>query len=219
VITRLREGDKPRFPPSRRDAILLGGTVFDVLDRHAGPQACAMLASRLNREGPKGNLELAFDAPMHDIEKAWRHHLDDIVYPAAAEPGSDPLLDTGERPSPLGGPKPSPLRRPREEPVDLHDLELHASGEEGPDSPPIDFDAEFEDPFEGEPRIRRGAGLRSPTRSDLPPAPDLDFGPAPEFGFEGSAGGGEEQEDEAEADSRRGDDPQREPGRRSNPRE
>ena len=124
VITRLREGDKPRFPPSRRDAILLGGTVFDLLDRHAGPQACALLASRLHREGAQGNLELAFDASMREIEKAWRQHLDDIIYPAAAEPGSDPLQDTGERPSPLGGPKPSPLRRPREEHVDLHDLEL-----------------------------------------------------------------------------------------------
>lgn len=219
VITRLREGDKPRFPPTRRDAILLGGTVFDLLDRHAGPEACAMLASRLNRQGAQGNLELAFDAPMRDIEKAWRHHLDDILYPAAAQPGANPLLDTGERPSPLGGPKPSPLRRPREEPVDLHDLELHASGDEGPGSPPIDFDAEFEDPFAGEPRIRRGAGLRSPTRSDLPPAPDLDFGPAPEFGFEGSAGDGEDEQDEAESDPRRRDDPERQPGGRSDSRE
>jgi hypothetical protein len=208
VITRLRGGDKPRFPPSRRDAILLGGTVFDLLDRHAGPQACALLASRLHREGAQGNLELAFDAKMRDIEKAWRHHLEDILYPAAAEPGSDPLQDTGERPSPLGGPKPSSLRRPRAEPVDLHDLELRLDEGTAP-SGAVDFDAKFEDPFEGEPRIRRGAGLRSPTRSDLPPAPDLDFGPAPEFGFEGSGGRPVDEQDEAEGENGGRGDPDR----------
>ena len=36
VITRLREGDRPAFPPTRRDALILGGTVFDLLERHAG---------------------------------------------------------------------------------------------------------------------------------------------------------------------------------------
>ncbi|MDP9188017.1 MAG: hypothetical protein M3O25_02070 [Actinomycetota bacterium] len=211
VITRLREGDKPSFPPSRRDAILLGGTVFDLLDRHAGPQACARLAGRLRKEGPSASLELAFDAHAREIEKAWRVHLDDILYPAAAEPG-DPLADTGERPSPLA-PKQSPLRQrlePEQE-VDLHDLELE-SGASGPSS---DFDPEFEDPFAGEPRIRRGAGLRSPSREELPPAPDLDFGPAPEFGFEGSADREVEQGDDQEGDGERAEDPEREARRRA----
>jgi len=212
VINRLREGDRPRFPPSRRDAIILGGTVFDLLDRHAGPQACSILASRLHREGASGNLELAFEANMREIEKAWRQHLDEIVYP---EPDIDPLADTGEKPSPFGE-KSSPLRRPeREDPVDLHDLELNpaASGE-----PEADFDAEFEDPFAGEPRIRRGSGLRSPSDSDLPPAPDLDFGPAPEFGFEGSGGDSVDEPDEDETEHDRRAQPRREPGRRSDPR-
>ena len=35
---------------------------------------------------------------------------------------------------------------------------------------------DFEDPFEGEPRIRRGSGLSSPPGSDLGPPLDLDFG-------------------------------------------
>ena len=213
VITRLRDGDKPKFPPSRRDAILLGGTLFDLLDRHAGPRACALLAGRLRREGPTAGLELAFDAHAREIEKAWRIHLDDILYPAGAEPGADPLLDTGERPSPLT-PKQSPLRQ-RLEPeqgVDLHDLELEDSAE-----PSSDFDPEFEDPFAGEPRIRRGAGLRSPSREELPPAPDLDFGPAPEFGFEGSAGREVEQGDDEERDDDRPEDPERQASRRSDP--
>lgn len=83
VITRLREGDRPRFPPSRRDAVILGGTVFDLLDRTAGREACAILVSRLHREGPEGNLQLAFEAPMREIERAWRMHLDEILYPQA----------------------------------------------------------------------------------------------------------------------------------------
>src|ERR687891_1065035 len=40
VIRRMREGPSPSFPPSPRDAIILGGTVFDLLDREAGPDAC-----------------------------------------------------------------------------------------------------------------------------------------------------------------------------------
>ena len=81
VITRLREGEKPRFPPSRRDAVLLGGTVFDLLDRAVGPDACGRLVSRLHRAGPRGNLELVFESPMREIERAWRRQLDEILYP------------------------------------------------------------------------------------------------------------------------------------------
>ena len=88
VITRLREGDRPAFPPSRRDALILGGTVFDMLERHAGPDACVRMASRLHRSGPQGNLELAFEARMRDIERAWRMHLDDILYPQSDSPES-----------------------------------------------------------------------------------------------------------------------------------
>src|SRR5215213_6168910 len=39
VIRRMREGGPPSFPPSARDAIILGGTVFDLLERRAGPDA------------------------------------------------------------------------------------------------------------------------------------------------------------------------------------
>jgi hypothetical protein len=83
VITRLREGERPAFPPSRRDALILGGTVFDLLERTKGPDACIRMVSRLHREGARGNLELAFEARMREIERAWRAHLDEIVYPQA----------------------------------------------------------------------------------------------------------------------------------------
>ena len=215
VITRLREGDRPRFPPTRRDAIILGGTLFDLLDRHAGPEACAILASRIRREGPQAALELVFEASGREIERAWRQYLDEIVYPQEAE-GRDPLADTGERPSPLGERR-SPVRRRSESEaeVDLHDLEL-APGGQGQSGD--DFDVDFEDPFEGEPRIRRGSGLRSPTREELPPAPDFDFGAPPEFGFEGSSGRPVEEPDEDEGDQDRGTEPGRQPPGRSDSR-
>ena len=98
VITRLRGGERPAFPPSRRDALILGGTVFDMLDRHAGPDACARMVSRLHREGPRGNLELAFDARMREIERAWRMQLDEIVYPQADSPEAPSLSDALEQP-------------------------------------------------------------------------------------------------------------------------
>jgi hypothetical protein len=97
VITRLREGERPSFPPGRRDALILGGTIFDLLDRHVGPEACARLASRLHREGARGNLELAFGARMREIERAWRAHLDEILYPQAESFGSPSPDDALER--------------------------------------------------------------------------------------------------------------------------
>ncbi len=98
VITRLREGDRPTFPPNRRDALILGGTVFDLLDRHAGPEACARMASRLHREGPRGNLELAFEATMGEIERAWRMHLDEILYRQPDSIEAPTLTEALERP-------------------------------------------------------------------------------------------------------------------------
>jgi hypothetical protein len=75
VSTRLREEKPPGFPPSARDAIILGGTIFDLLERERGADACDVLASRLRRDGPRGSLELAFDARFRDIERAWRDYL------------------------------------------------------------------------------------------------------------------------------------------------
>ena len=123
VITRLREGDRPAFPPTRRDALILGGTVFDLLDRHAGPEACVRMSSRLHRNGARGNLELAFEARMRDIERAWRTHLDEILYPQSESLEAPSLGDALERPDldlGLGSPPdfsfdPS-IRRPRTSP-------------------------------------------------------------------------------------------------------
>jgi hypothetical protein len=78
VSTRMRQGSTPSFPPSARDAIILGGTIFDLLERERGPDACGLLVSRLRRAGAQGNLELAFDAPARKIERAWREYLREI---------------------------------------------------------------------------------------------------------------------------------------------
>ena len=79
VVRRMREGPPPSLPPSPRDAIILGGTIFDLLDRELGPAACDQIVSRLRKDGAHGNLELAFDAPLGEIDAAWRHHLREVA--------------------------------------------------------------------------------------------------------------------------------------------
>ena len=44
IARRLREGGSPRFPPTVRDALLLGGTVIDLLAREEGEPSAASLA-------------------------------------------------------------------------------------------------------------------------------------------------------------------------------
>ncbi len=78
VSTRMREGEQPSFPPSARDAIILGGTVFDLLERERGRDACSLLVSRLPRGGAQSSLEIAFDARLPEIERAWRKYLREV---------------------------------------------------------------------------------------------------------------------------------------------
>lgn len=85
VIRRLREGSRPKFPPSRRDAILLGGTIFELLEEYRGGGACELLVARLRRDGPEANLEAAFDLGIREIEDRWRQYLRGLVRPAVAE--------------------------------------------------------------------------------------------------------------------------------------
>ena len=73
---RLREGAKPSFPPSARDALLLGGTVFSLLDEVAGEPACVELASSLHPGGARPAIEKAFGRPFLEVEHAWRELLE-----------------------------------------------------------------------------------------------------------------------------------------------
>jgi hypothetical protein len=72
VKRRLREGSAPAFPPARGDALLLGGTVFDLLAREEGDKAAVAAAragaEHLLREGFHGR-------GVRRTEDAWRSHL------------------------------------------------------------------------------------------------------------------------------------------------
>jgi hypothetical protein len=85
VQTRMRSGEEPSFPPSARDSTILGGTIFDLLERARGPEACALLVSRVRREGPGRAIEIAFGEPARAVEREWRRYLREEV-PRAGSP-------------------------------------------------------------------------------------------------------------------------------------
>jgi hypothetical protein len=82
VIRRLRESASPSFPPSRRDAVILGGTIFDLLEAERGAEACVELALQLHPEGARATLESAFEAEAGEIEAAWRGYLRETARPS-----------------------------------------------------------------------------------------------------------------------------------------
>jgi hypothetical protein len=82
VIRRLRESARPSFPPSRRDAVILGGTIFDLLEAERGPDACERLALSPLAGGAGPTLEDAFEARIGDVESAWRDYLREIARPS-----------------------------------------------------------------------------------------------------------------------------------------
>jgi hypothetical protein len=78
VARRLREGRPPQFPPGRVDALLLGGTVFDLVAREEGDRAAVAVA----RSGPDRALEQAFGGRRtRHTEAAWRSHLERLSAP------------------------------------------------------------------------------------------------------------------------------------------
>jgi hypothetical protein len=80
IARRLREGARPSFPPSTRDAPLLGPTVIDFLARERGEKAVAQFLCRLHPHGPRGTLSRAFGGrPMADVEWGWRSHVERLA--------------------------------------------------------------------------------------------------------------------------------------------
>ena len=75
IVRRLREGGRPAFPPTVRDAPLLGATVLDLLAAEQGDRAVARLATRLHPQGPRAALEQAFGRRLVHTEGDWRSHL------------------------------------------------------------------------------------------------------------------------------------------------
>ncbi len=78
IARRLREGARPSFPPAPRDALILGGTVFSLLDEEAGPRAAVALARAIPAERPETALAHAFGRPLGEVSRDWRDYLDDL---------------------------------------------------------------------------------------------------------------------------------------------
>jgi hypothetical protein len=100
VSTRLRARRQPAFPPGARDAMILGGTVFDLLERERGPDACDVLASRLRRDGPRKAVELAFGGRFRDVEREWREYLRKLTARRLGLADEVPALELGDELSP-----------------------------------------------------------------------------------------------------------------------
>jgi hypothetical protein len=86
IAMRLRQGRVP-FPPGARDAPLLAGSVFDLLDRERGERACVRLATHPHGSA-RDALEDAFDRSLSDTAMAWRRHLERLSTP---DPGVAPV--------------------------------------------------------------------------------------------------------------------------------
>jgi hypothetical protein len=75
VARRLREGRPPAFPPSARDAPLLGGTLLEMLEEERGREAIARATSELDPIGAQHAIDNAFGRRFLEIERDWRERL------------------------------------------------------------------------------------------------------------------------------------------------
>jgi hypothetical protein len=75
VARRMYEGPEPAFPPSARDAPLLGGTLIDMLEEERGTRAVVALALRLDPLGAEHAIEEAFGRRLLEVERDWRERL------------------------------------------------------------------------------------------------------------------------------------------------
>lgn len=78
IVRRLREGGRPEFPPAPADAMLLGGTIFEMLEGEAGTRAATALATRSLERGPRSLLVDAFGRQLAALERDWRAELDSL---------------------------------------------------------------------------------------------------------------------------------------------
>jgi hypothetical protein len=89
IARRMHEGGKPSFPPSARDAMLLGGTVFGLLEREHGGRACVQLATGPHDDGGLLAIQSAFGAHRSEIEPAWRRYLTELATRAPRPTGRE----------------------------------------------------------------------------------------------------------------------------------
>jgi hypothetical protein len=81
LAIRLREGPV-RFPPSRRDAPLVAGAVFDLLARRNG-DAAAVRFARQPAKDPGRALESALGVSHTELVSLWRAHVERLASPRA----------------------------------------------------------------------------------------------------------------------------------------
>lgn len=76
ISRRLKEGGRPAFPPGAPDALLLGGSVFDLLASERGNEAAVQLATAEPANEPRETILRAFPGrSFTDTEGVWRAHL------------------------------------------------------------------------------------------------------------------------------------------------
>lgn len=78
IVRRLHEGPRPDFPPSTRDAQLLGGTVFALAERLEGRDAAVELAGSRDDDGPRRAIEWAFGRRVAEVAGHWRDYLESL---------------------------------------------------------------------------------------------------------------------------------------------
>ena len=78
IVRRMHEGRPPSFPPKVRDAMLLGGTIFGLVEEAYGPTAGVELVSRLDAGGPEAAIERVFARTAREVEPDWRDYLRSI---------------------------------------------------------------------------------------------------------------------------------------------
>lgn len=75
IVRRMREGRAPSFPPKARDAMLLGGTIFGLVEEAYGPTAAVELVARLDAGGARAAIERIFARTAREVEPDWRDYL------------------------------------------------------------------------------------------------------------------------------------------------
>ncbi len=72
----IRTGHRPHFPPTARDAPLLGATLIELLAEQQGEAGVARLAGRLHTGGSQTALRAAFgERALMNVEGDWRSRL------------------------------------------------------------------------------------------------------------------------------------------------
>ena len=78
---------RPRSRPSRADALLLGGSIFDLLAREEGDRACVALARGPHPDGADAGAGRARSRrSLRHTEGAWRAHLARLAEPGEPTP-------------------------------------------------------------------------------------------------------------------------------------